>query len=418
MTHEATQLSDDQRRTICRLLFLLLCALPTAIVVYFILHRPSPRDWERQIRAELGTLVKIDSVETPTPSLTMLRGVEILPTGDSGVRQNVFEGQKINELAIVFGNERNQVVIMDPIETDSAALKKMISDFTRNLGKSPDLDSQWQVRFKKVTLVDTESIQPDFVLQPVDVFIGSTEWQDDAGFTQQAVHFSVQAEAPDLDSGNKLLAQTWITKDTTFFSFDSGLGKVPIRVARGWQRQLDHLGSQCQFNGQVYFEYPNEEPSALKGSLVGNLSNIQLDRITGLPDSGLVGNCDLQNVSCSFNEGRIENVDLRVSSNGAISVDRSWIDVIRNFARSPIDPIAAPRISLPGMEFVLSIRNGLVNVSNAQQQLLHNIPVQTVAMALTGERSQGTRSIAIANLFNIPPAERIARHPPGDSIHH
>ena len=138
MTHEATQLSDDQRRTICRLLFLLLCALPTAIVVYFILHRPSPRDWERQIRAELGTLVKIDSVETPTPSLTMLRGVEILPTGDSGVRQNVFEGQKINELAIVFGNERNQVVIMDPIETDSAALKKMISDFTRNLGKSPD----------------------------------------------------------------------------------------------------------------------------------------------------------------------------------------------------------------------------------------------------------------------------------------
>ena len=126
---------------------------------------------------------------------------------------------------------------------------------------------------------------------------------------------------------------------------------------------------------------------------------------------------EIDTFTCNLDQGRIDLAELQVASNGAISVDRSWVDVIQRFTGANGNVGEAGRVSLPHVDFGVRVQDGLVRVSNPRQQLDFNIPVNYIAMALTGERSEGTHSIAIMDLFKIP-AERIARHPATDNTLH
>lgn len=421
MSQQFTNMSDDQRRTLCRIVFLLVCVLPTATILYFMFHRPGAQQWERMVRAELGLPVKIESVETPTPTLTILRGVSLLPNSQS---QNEPEQQspqqlanrRIEELAIVFGEEKNQIIVMDSVELDPDSLTTLASELTRQLGKSLSINSNWRIRFKKVTLVDPEFNRPDFALQPVDMFVEPTQLKDQAGELQEAVHISMQAQAAEQSIDAGLLAEVWTTAEYTAVRLDTRNERLPMYLARSWQRHLDQLGAQCTFNGKLSLTFPNQDPSQLTGGIAGNLYNIQLDQITGVPGSGLRGSCDLHDFTCNLDQGRIDSAELQVTSNGAISIDRAWVNAISYFTGSNSEIGDEERVS--HVNFGVCVQDGTVRISDPMQQFdSRPIPVDVIAMALTGELSQGTRSVAIMDLFKIP-AERIARHPAGDNSLH
>ena len=414
MSQQPTSISDDQRRTICRIVFLLVCVLPTAAILYFMFHRPGALQWERLVRAELGVPVTIESVETPTPSLTILRGVSLLPQEQpdhEGPEQ--LANRRIEEMAIVFGEEINQVIVMDSLELDPDSLTELASEFTRQLGKSSSINSSWRVRFKKVTLVDPDFNRPDFAMQPLDIFVEPSEWD-----LKEAVHLTIQTNGNDQSVESGLLASVLTTTEYTGITLDTRNQRLPMYIARSWQRQLDQLGAQCTFNGKLELRFPNQDPSQLTGGIAGNLYNIQLDQITGVPGNGLRGSCDLQNFTCNLDQGRVDSAELQVTSNGAISIDRAWVNAISYFTGSNSEIGDEERVSLSHVNFGVSVQDGKVRVSDPMQQFdSPPVPVDVIAMALTGELSQGTRSIAIMDLFKIR-AERIARHPASDSSMH
>jgi len=118
-------------------------------------------------------------------------------------------------------------------------------------------------------------------------------------------------------------------------------------LARSWQRQFDQLGAQCMFKGWLNLTFPNHDPSQLSGRIAGEVFNIQLDKITGASGNGLRGSCDLDDFVCDIDEGRIESANLQVASNGAISVDQSWVDMIQHFSGANGNDGGAERMSLP-----------------------------------------------------------------------
>lgn len=62
-----SDLSDNQKRFICRVLFLALCAIPTCVTIYLATHKRTPDQWAQILQAELGIETSIGVVETPLP---------------------------------------------------------------------------------------------------------------------------------------------------------------------------------------------------------------------------------------------------------------------------------------------------------------------------------------------------------------
>ncbi len=85
---DAKTMSDNSRRAVCRLAFILLCALPLSLILYRIFHPVTTTHWQQAIKANLGLTAQIESVETPLPFVTLFHNVklidpEIEPTGGS-----------------------------------------------------------------------------------------------------------------------------------------------------------------------------------------------------------------------------------------------------------------------------------------------------------------------------------------------
>ena len=136
--------SDNQKRIVCRLAFLLLCALPTAAVVYRIMHPQTADQWEQRIQAQLGVRTHIDSVETPGPYETILRGLEFFDAD-----------RKIliaTELRILFG-EVNQIWIDHPVRLDSNGLQYLVDQVNQQLIRSHTVQPRWVVMVDSLSLI-------------------------------------------------------------------------------------------------------------------------------------------------------------------------------------------------------------------------------------------------------------------------
>ena len=101
-------LSDNQRRLICRSAFLLFCALPTILVTYFATHQRSADDWAKLIQAELGVETRIGAVETPWPGELILKDLKFL----NKEFKPVFESLTAR---VLFGKAKNVAEISNPI---------------------------------------------------------------------------------------------------------------------------------------------------------------------------------------------------------------------------------------------------------------------------------------------------------------
>ncbi len=119
------QLSDNWRRTICRCAFLILCVLPTLVSGYWIFHPQTAGQWEQAIRAELGIPTDIDSVETPGPNVTILRGFRLFDpeTGE------LFATTQVR----VIRGYPNRLVIDYPTTVSCEAIARLIAKSSEHL---------------------------------------------------------------------------------------------------------------------------------------------------------------------------------------------------------------------------------------------------------------------------------------------
>ena len=155
-------MSDNQRRTFCQVLFLLVCILPTTVVGYWICHPQTASGWELTLRAKLGVETRIDSIETPGPYVTILRGLEFTDPVIGTLCKAV-------EARIEFGTESNIVSIPYRVQgLTNKGLASLVQTVNQKLIRSHGVDKPWQIRFGKDTIVSQTSSGLDSNL-PTDV---------------------------------------------------------------------------------------------------------------------------------------------------------------------------------------------------------------------------------------------------------
>lgn len=139
-------MSDNQRRIYCRLIFLLVCVLPTSVTGYWICHPQTPEGWAQAIQAEFGVETEIGSIETPSPFETILRDVRF-HDGD----ETLFETA---EARISFG-DRNRIVIPYQVKSlNRLGLTYLLDRMNQHVLRSGGPDKIWRIDFEKDTIVD------------------------------------------------------------------------------------------------------------------------------------------------------------------------------------------------------------------------------------------------------------------------
>jgi hypothetical protein len=139
-------LSDNQRRLICRLVFLLGCLAPTLSIVYWIFHRPTAADWARNIKAELGVDAAIDSIETPWPGITILRGVRFFDA-EAG---KLFEA---TEVGIELTERENRVIVNQNLALTNSGLIKLVQLINEHPIRRHVADRPWQIYLNGLTTI-------------------------------------------------------------------------------------------------------------------------------------------------------------------------------------------------------------------------------------------------------------------------
>lgn len=141
-------MSDNQRRAVCRVLFLVMCVLPAAAIGYWICHPQTATSWEQAIQAQLGVTTKIDSVETPGPFVTILRKLKFLdPDGET-----LFETVTAR---IEYGREFNQIVFPYKVNgLTNEGLAFLIQSIDQHVIRKRSAEKHWVVIFEKNATVD------------------------------------------------------------------------------------------------------------------------------------------------------------------------------------------------------------------------------------------------------------------------
>jgi len=145
-------MSDNQRRFFCRMMFLLVCALPTSVVAYWIGHPQTADGWELAIKAQLGVTASIDSIETPGPNVTILRGVELSDPETGTLLKTV-------EARIEFGKIKNYVGIPYKVQgLTNQGLVRLVKQINQNLIRTHGAEKPWRLEFLKDSVVQQSNL--------------------------------------------------------------------------------------------------------------------------------------------------------------------------------------------------------------------------------------------------------------------
>jgi len=144
-------MSDNQRRFFCQILFLILCVVPTAVAGYWICHPQTANGWELKLHAKLGVETSIDSIETPGPYVTILRGLEFADPEIGTLFKAV-------EARIEFGTESNLVSVPYRVQgLTNKSLGSLVQTVNQKLIRSHGVDKPWQIRFGEDAVVSQAS---------------------------------------------------------------------------------------------------------------------------------------------------------------------------------------------------------------------------------------------------------------------
>ncbi len=281
--------SDNQRRFFCRVIFMLGCIAPTLSLVYWIMHRPTAAQWAREIQAELGVETVIDSIETPLPRVTILRGVKFMDPEHGKILD-------ATEIEVVFAETENRVFINHKLSLTNSGIIKLVQLINENPVRRHVADRPWVVSLDGVTIYDkthlpepggafaqsliAEKVQielipmsdgTDLVLQfePVDPANDGV-----LPHSRQPVIARLGRSYPREDGLSKML----VTLDTSGAS-------VPCWLLGNMVPEIKSLGPQCRFSGQLKL-FPNHSLviGAFEGRFgqVGVLRNQPIDAVVNI----------------------------------------------------------------------------------------------------------------------------------------
>ena len=277
--------SDNQKRIVCRLAFLLLCALPTAVIVYRIMHPQTADQWEQRIQAQLGVRTHIDSVETPGPYETILRGLEFFDADRTILIAT--------ELRILFG-EVNQIWIDHPVRLDSNGLQYLVDQVNQQLIRSHTVQPRW------VVMVDSAVVESNIVM---DDHFGTPkrrelmlknlaiDMESSANNTTARMDFHLVDPTVPVPTGNPNIVSCSIQRERVpavpgtaagsapqWVTLNTGTDALPCWLVSEWLPEIvQNLGTEVTFSGGV--ELDTNAPD-LQGQAAGQFSQVDLQQVT------------------------------------------------------------------------------------------------------------------------------------------
>jgi len=263
----SSNLSDNQRRTICRLAFLLLCVLPTALTIYFATHKRTPDQWAQLLQAELGVQTSIGAVETPLPDELVFRDLKLFDNDG----QPIFESLVAK---VTLGNV-NRIAFQSPLQVKRKGLSYFVEEAAKRLVKPDSNAKPWEVTFQNLEVISKMN--------------GSSEFYK--GFDMNGLHVGwfngrdgrmVMMECPVKSvTGQHYEDRVWLRLDRNHqsgafnVSFDTTKnGSVPCWLAKEWFPSLEsELGADAEFSGVANIASLN---AITQCDLTGRFANVQL----------------------------------------------------------------------------------------------------------------------------------------------
>ena len=358
--NDSRTLSDNQRRFVCRIVFLFLCALPTALSVYSLTHQPGPEYWENAIRAQLGIPVQIASVETPVPFTTVLRGVRI-PGSAIQSATELESDLLVDEIRIQRGERKNIVTVVQPIELPAEGLTTLVKKCSGHLEQFSMDQQVWQFDFAKIVLSDdgqsTDRSPIDaVVLQPVGLRVQQV-YVD--GLATVQCDFITQVDPGGSAENPKLAMVLRKFPAGDQLKLKTSDGAIPARLLRFWQPELDWLGSRCRFSGTIEIANAAKGQAEVQGRLIG----VELDRLSKPFSLGIRGNCDVYDLDCRFDGNQITSAGMRIHSHVPISVSSSLLADCRQLGIQTGPLTRQGDYSFPNLDLRVDIEMGRLLLS-------------------------------------------------------
>ncbi len=318
-------ISDNQRRFVCRILFLLICAAPTSTVGYWMLHPQTATQWEREIQTQLGIAAHIDSIETPGPYVTILRGFK-LTDPELG---NVFQS---TEIRLEFG-KTNRVTIPQTVRMNSAGVVHLVRTINEHLLRAHAADRPWQIRFLNSAIIE-ESLVAGSPNQMFPETVVAANLSIDVQPILDGTISKLQFQLPLLDE------KTWVAgalsrsradltgRSQQRLELNTNELELPVWLLGDLVPEIQSLGTSCRFAGRIDLNPSAGNPY---GWFAGKFSGISPAAVTGhhSPDSGetYAARIDL----CKLN-GNVEHLDaFLIRPDGTASPIEETLTVVEQF---------------------------------------------------------------------------------------
>jgi hypothetical protein len=278
--------SDNQKRIFCRLAFLLLCAVPTGVTVYRILHPQTADQWEQRIQAQLGVRTHIDSVETPGPYETILRGVVFF---DAEQKQKILIA---TELRIRFG-EVNQIWIDHPVRLDSNGLQYILDQANQQLVRSHSVQPRWVVMVNSAVVESSVVMDDHFgTLQPRELGLKNLviDIESNASDTIARTDFQLVDPNAAVPAGNPNVISCSIQRERVptvpgvnspeqWVTLNTGSDALPCWLVSEWLPEIiQNLGTEVAFSGGIQIETGSPD---LHGQAEGRFFKVDMQQVTG-----------------------------------------------------------------------------------------------------------------------------------------
>ncbi len=285
-------LHQTTRRRICRSGFVLLCAVPLALVLLWAtwLARPEHRDGvARELGQRLGMSVKLSAVRHPRPMVTLLEGLELSDpeTGAHLARLRMVEIDSSGGILLIAGYQPE-------IELgDGAAWRDLLA---REMRRPYDGSGGVRLNCGELTLHMPGGAQ---TLTDVRCELEIKETGSEATCSFQS------ASTPGAEPATlRVVRNRQTSPPTSGFDLETGAATLPCGLLAAAWPPAGGLGPQCRFRGSFS---ATEDTQGWTGQLVGRLLDIELNELVGGRFAHkLSGRGDLAIERLRFHSGRIE----------------------------------------------------------------------------------------------------------------
>ena len=229
-------MSDDRRRLMCRIAFVVCCALPTILVANWILFPRSTAQWQTLARQTLGCRVAIASIATPTPNEVRFHQFRIL----NAQMQPLVDMRTVDLSQSLDG----YVLTLSPIEQTLGQVTGLLQNLAEQLPKMDWKSGTTTVQIQRLTIrSDIEGATTEHCFVAKDCLM-----QIEPRGTQTRVVIEFRSDVADatrirweLQFGDPSQPEQW--------TLDTSNGLLPCwLLAKVWPA-AQSLGNDCWFSG-------------------------------------------------------------------------------------------------------------------------------------------------------------------------